>query len=212
MICEKTKFEELYTFRHACKIFCKKKKIPQEDMNAILEAGRMAPSSFGMEGWKFLVIQNDELKEQLRPLCWNQAQITTCSHLVVLLCAISSLRVESGVPQRRFQRRKLPKEQEEAYIKRYEAFLKEEAPDDEKLFAWSAKQTYLAAMQMMLAAANMEIDSCPIEGFEREKVEKFLKIDPKEYRVALLLPFGYRIYPQTEHLRLNFDEVVEFLE
>ena len=212
MICSKEKFEEVYEFRHACKIFCKKKKIAKDEIHAILEAGRMSPSSFGMEGWKFLVVENEELKEKLRPLCWNQAQITTCSHLVIVLCAIASLRLESGVPQQRFKRRRLPKEKEDAYLKRYEAFLMEEAPDDEKLFAWSAKQSYLAAMQMMLSAAAMEIDSCPIEGFEREKVERLLGIDPKEYRVALLLPFGYRIYPQSEHLRLNFDEVVEFIE
>ena len=79
------------------------------------------------------------------------------------------------------------------------------------MFAWSAKQTYLAAMQMMLAAATLEIDSCPIEGFERESVEQLLGIDTKKYRVSLLLPFGYRIYPQQEHLRRDFDDVVEFI-
>jgi nitroreductase len=66
-------------------------------------------------------------------------------------------------------------------------------------------------MQMMLAAASLEIDSCPIEGFEREKVEEFLGIDRLEYRVSLILPFGYRIYPQTKHIRREFDEVVEFI-
>ena len=198
-------------FRHACKTFCKKKRIDDEEMRFILEAGRMAPSSFGMEGWKFLVITNQELKEKLRPLCWNQAQITTCSHLVVILAAVDALRPSSGIPQKRFARRRLPKEKEEAYIKLYSEFMAEEIADDDKMFAWSSKQTYLAAMQMMLAAASIEIDSCPIEGFEREKVEELLDIDNKQYRVSLLLPFGYRIYPQSEHLRRDFDEIVEFI-
>jgi len=212
MICEKEKFKEAYLFRHACKTFCKKKIISDENIRFILEAGRMAPSSFGMEGWKFLVITNDELKEKLRPLCWNQAQITTCSHLVVILAAIDALKPSSGIPQQRFARRRLPKEKEEAYIKLYSEFLSNEIADDEKMFAWSSKQTYLAAMQMMLAAASIEIDSCPIEGFERENVEKLLKIDTKEYRVSLLLPFGYHIYPQSEHLRRDFEDVVEFID
>jgi nitroreductase len=152
-------------FRHACKTFCKKKIISAEDIRFILEAGRMAPSSFGQEGWKFLVISNQKLKQKLRPLCWNQAQIETCSHLVVLLAAIEDLRPQSATVQKRFARRRLPKEQEEAYIKRYSEFLAKEIGDDTAMFAWSAKQTYLAAMQMMLAAASLEIDSCPIEGF-----------------------------------------------
>jgi len=212
MICEKEKFKEAYLFRHACKTFCKKKIISDEDIHFILEAGRMAPSSFGMEGWKFLVITNSELKERLRPLCWNQVQITTCSHLVVILAAIDALKPSSGIPQQRFARRRLPKEKEEVYIKLYSEFLSNEIADDEKMFAWSSKQTYLAAMQMMLAAASIEIDSCPIEGFEREKVEELLEIDTKEYRVSLLLPFGYRIYPQSQHLRRDFEDVVEFID
>ena len=212
MICSKEEFKKAYEFRHACKTFCTKKRIDDDDMRYILEAGRMAPSSFGMEGWKFLVISNQELKEKLRPLCWNQAQIVTCSHLVVILASIKALKPSSGVPQKRFARRRLPKEKEEAYIKLYGEFMAEEIADDAKMFAWSAKQTYLAAMQMMLAAASLEIDSCPIEGFEREKVEELLGIDTKEYRVSLLLPFGYRIYPQSEHLRRDFNEVVEFID
>jgi len=207
----KQECQKAIEFRHACKTFCKKKIISDHDMLSILEAGRMAPSSFGQEGWKFLVITNQELKQSLRPLCWNQAQIETCSHLVVILAAIEDLRPRSGKVQKRFARRRLPKEQEEAYIQRYSEFLAKEIENDEAMFAWSAKQTYLAAMQMMLFAASLEIDSCPIEGFEREKVEKLLNIDTKKYRVSLLLPFGYRIYPQTKHLRRDFEEVVEFI-
>ena len=204
--------QDAIEFRHACKTFCKKKIISDEDMRFILEAGRMAPSSFGQEGWKFLVITNQELKQKLRPLCWNQAQIEMCSHLVVILAAIEDLRPQSGEVQKRFARRRLPKEQEEAYIKRYSEFLAKEIEDDEAMFAWSSKQTYLAAMQMMLAAASIQIDSCPIEGFEKESVEKLLNIDIRKYQVSLLLPFGYRIYPQTKHLRRDFNEVVEFLD
>jgi len=71
--------------RHACKLFDDKKKIPKEDFDFLLEIGRLSPSSFGMEHWKFLVITSQDLKEKLRPVCWNQPQITTCSHLVAYL-------------------------------------------------------------------------------------------------------------------------------
>ena len=89
-------FMKAMDFRHACKVFDETKKIPEEQMRYILEAGRKSPSSFGMEGWKFLVITNEELKAKLRPACWNQVQITSCSHLVVILTAIENLRPDGN--------------------------------------------------------------------------------------------------------------------
>jgi len=208
----KNRFSEAMEFRHACKIFDENKKIPQDLMRYILEMGRISPSSFGMEPWKFLVITNKSLKERLRPLCWNQAQITTCSHLVVILAAIESVRLDSGIPQKRFERRPLPKEQIEAYIKRYSDFLSDTFSSDEKTLCWSAKQCYIALANMITAAAYEKIDSCPIEGFEKEKVESLLDIDTSKYQIAVMVAFGYRLNPQGEHLRVPFDEVVEYIE
>ena len=65
-------FTKAMEFRHACKLFDETKKIDTQTIKSILEIGRLSPSSFGMEPWKFLVITNEKLKEQLRPLCWNQ--------------------------------------------------------------------------------------------------------------------------------------------
>jgi Nitroreductase len=65
---------EAFHERHACKLFDDKKKIPKEDFDFLLEIGRLSPSSFGMEHWKFLVITSQDLKEKLRPVCWNQPQ------------------------------------------------------------------------------------------------------------------------------------------
>ena len=209
---QKNEFTKAMEFRHACKIFDDTKKIPDEIMQSILEIGRLSPSSFGMEPWKFLVITNQELKEKLRPLCWNQPQITTASHLVVILAAIDRVKPQSKVPQKMFARRDLPAEKIEAYIKLYGEFLAETFADDQKTLAWSSKQCYIAAANMMTGAASMAVDSCPIEGFEKTKVEELLKIDTKMYQVALILPFGYRLNPQPPHIRLPFDEVVEFLE
>ena len=93
---KKDDFLKIMNFRHACKIFDESKKISDDDMHHILEVARTSPSSFGMEAWKFLVITNDTLREELKPFCWNQPQITTCSHLVVVLAGIDSVKVESG--------------------------------------------------------------------------------------------------------------------
>ncbi len=209
---KKEEFLKMMNFRHACKVFDTTKKISDEDMHYILEVGRKSPSSFGMEAWKFLVITNDELKEKLKPFCWNQPQITTCSHLVVILAGIDTLKVESGIVRSRFMRRDLPQEKLNAYMKLYASHLSETLSSDEKIYQWSARQTYIAAANMMSAAAFIGIDSCPIEGFEKENVEKILKLDTSKFQVAMLLPFGYRINKQSTQLRLSFESVIEFIE
>lgn len=199
-------------FRHACKVFDENKQISDEEMRYILEAGRKSPSSFGMEGWKFLVITNEALKEKLRPACWNQVQITSCSHLVVILAAIENVKPESGIPAKRFARRPLSQEQIDGYIQLYSGHLAETLSTDEKTYAWTARQSYIALGNMMTAAAYIGIDSCPIEGFDKEAVEKLLELDTCKYQVSVIVPFGYRVNEQSEQLRLPFEAVVEFID
>ncbi|QOP44963.1 NAD(P)H-dependent oxidoreductase [Sulfurimonas paralvinellae] len=205
------KFMDAMNFRHACKIFDETKKISDEDMHFILECGRKSPSSFGMEAWKFLVITNEELKAKLRPVCWNQVQITSCSHLVIVLAGIESLKVESGEVEKRFRRREMPQESLDMYMGLYASHLANTLSSDENIYCWSTRQTYIAVANMMTGAAFIGIDSCPIEGFEKEKVEEILDLDTTKFQVALILPFGYRLNPQSKQLRLPFDEVVEFI-
>lgn len=204
-------FSKAMDFRHACKVFDAHKKIPDDQIRYILEAGRKSPSSFGMEPWKFLVITNEALKAKLRPECWDQVQITSCSHLVVLLAAIENAKPQSGIPSERFARRPLSQEQIDAYMARYQNHLKEELKSDEKTFAWTARQTYIALANMMTAAAFVGIDSCPIEGFEKEKVEEILCLDTNKWQVSALAAFGYRVQEQSKQLRLAFDDVIEFI-
>ncbi len=204
-------FTKAMQFRHACKLFDETKKIPKEHLHYILEAGCTSPSSFGMEPWKFLVVRNDALKAKLRPICWNQPQITTCSDLIIILAAIESVRTRSGIPQQRFARRPLPPEKIEAYIDLYGNFLSDTLSTDEKTYCWTARQCYIALANMMTAAAYEKIDSCAIEGFEKEKVETLLEIDTTQYQIAVMVAFGYRVNQQSEQLRLPFEAVVEFI-
>jgi len=204
-------FMKAMDFRHACKMFDTEKKILDEDMHTILEAGRKSPSSFGMEAWKFLVITNEALKEKIKPLCWNQPQITSCSHLVIVLAGIENLKVESGEVAKRFQRREMPEESFNAYMNIYAQHLAPVLSSNEALYAWSSKQTYIAAANMMSGAAFAGIDSCPIEGFEKENLEKLLELNTNKHQVALVLPFGYRLNEQSSQLRLAFEDVVEFI-
>ncbi len=205
-------FTKAMDFRHACKAFDENKTISDEQMHYILEAGRKSPSSFGMEGWKFLVITNEALKAKLRPECWDQVQITSSSHLVIVLAAIDNVKVESGEVKKRFARREMPQESLDMYMDIYAKHLEKTLSTDENIYHWTAKQSYIALANMMTAAAFIDIDSCPIEGFDKEKVEKLLELDTSKWQVSVLVPFGYRINEQSSQQRLDFDDVVEYIK
>ncbi len=207
----KNEFSKIMDFRHACKVFDETKKISDEEIKFILEMGRKSPSSFGMEPWKFLVITNEELKAKLRPLCWNQVQITSCSHLVVILAAIESVKPESSEVLKRFSRREMPQEKLDFYMKLYADHLADTLSSDEKVYAWTSKQTYIALANMMNGAASLGIDSCPIEGFEKEKVQEALSLDTSKFQLSVILPLGYRVQEPGQQLRLPYEEVVEYI-
>jgi len=205
------KFIDAMNFRHACKLFDKTKKISDDEMMYILEAGRKSPSAFGMEPWKFLVTTNDELKTRLKPACKNQIQVTSCSHLMIVLAAIDGVKLTSSDIKKRFLAKGIPAEKLDFYLELYSDHLKHILNKDENIYNWTSLQTFIAATNMMTAAAYIGIDSCPLEGFYKEQTEQILGIDTKEFQVSLVLPFGYRIKPQPKQLRKPISEIVEFI-
>jgi len=200
-------FADAMAFRHACKRF-KDETIPEATAAQILEFGRMSPSSFGMEPWRFLVITDPALRETLCPLCWNQPQITECSHLIVITADNECIKPGTEYVRAMFARRGLPEEAMAAYLQRYRDHMGPQFHSREAVEAWTHKQCYLAAANMMTGAASLGIDSCPIEGFEKEKVEALLALGEAR-SVALIVAFGYRLNPQPEHWRLELEEIVE---
>ncbi len=207
---KKELFLETMRFRHACKLFDETKSIPKEDFDFILECGRLSPSSFGMEPWRFLRVVDKNLKEALKPICWDQKQITTCSELVVALNLKEQLLPSQSYPRNMLGRRVKEQEKLDAYMTRYSGFMADKL-DDFALSSWSAKQCYIASANMMSGAALIGIDSCPIEGFEKESVQKLLGIDTKKEEVALLLCFGYRVHEQQPAKRLATGEITRCL-
>ena len=204
---------EILKFRHACKIFDESKKISAGEFDFILEAGRLSPSSTGLEQWDFLVVQNKELREKIKAVSWNQAQITSCSHLVVILAKIKEIKVGSSYVDKMIARR-ADKEPEmiAARQKFYNDFLLSNFKNDDELtFQWSHEQCMIAATNMMNAAASLGIDSCPIEGFDRHALNEILGLDESEKRVAIVVPFGYRLNPQPEKYRRQRSEVVTWI-
>ena len=204
---------EILKFRHACKIFDESKKIGAGEFDFILEAGRLSPSSTGLEQRDFLVVQNKELREKIKAVSWNQVQITSCSRLVVILAKIKEIKFGSNYVDKMIARR-ADKDPEAiaARQKFYHDFLLSNFKNDDELtFQWSHEQCMIAATNMMNAAASLGIDSCPMEGFDRHALNEILGLDESEKRVAIVVPFGYRLNPQPEKLRRQRAEVVTWI-
>lgn len=212
---------EAYQFRHACKVFDESKKISEEDMHFLLETFRLSPSSFGMEPWRLIVITDDALKAKLKPHCWNQAQITSCSHLVVVVAKTAFMSDDAYI-EKMFARRPLKEADKMSYIEKFKHYLKENimgfivkkmyksSIKIKPIYEWASRQNYLASANMATSAAMIGIDSCFIEGFKKEKVEEVLGIDETIEDVSVLLPLGYRIKEQPPKFRLSMDEIVEY--
>jgi nitroreductase len=220
---KKDELLKAYNFRFACKEFDKEKKISNDDFNFILETGRLSPSSFGWEPWKFVVVQNMDLREKLKEFSWGaQKQLPTASHFVLLMVRKSS-GTKAGSDYLKYMANdieKLPQEVIDGKMKFYKKFQESDfdLTDDRKLFDWAGKQVYIPLANMMTAAAYIGIDSCPMEGFDREKIEEILSkegiIDTNEFGLAVMVAFGYRspnaeIFPKT---RQPIDKVVEWIK
>ncbi|MBD7962822.1 NAD(P)H-dependent oxidoreductase [Fictibacillus norfolkensis] len=219
---KKQEILEAFQFRHATKEFDPEKKISDEDFEFILETGRLSPSSFGFEPWRFVVIQNKELREQLKPVSWGaQKQLPTASHYVVMLARTAEDMVYDSEYIEHIKRdvKNLPKEAYEAISGFYKTFLESDFKllgNDRAMFDWAAKQVYIALGNMMTAAAQIGIDSCPIEGFDQEKVQAILEkegvLEGGNFEVAVMVGFGYRINEPRPKVRQNMDDVVKWIK
>jgi len=204
-------FEEALEFRHACKVFDENKKISDEDVKFILNAGRLSPSSYGLETSRFIVISNQKLKENIKDVSYGQEQVSNCSHLVIVVASIVDAKIDSGIPRERFERLNMPKGKVDFFLGLYGGFADYHLNTDEKIYSWASKQAYIGVGNIMTAAAVKGVDSCAIEGFEKEKVEELLNLDTSKEQVALVLPLGYRVKEQSEQIRLDFDKVIQFI-
>ena len=203
-------FQESLNFRHACKIFDESKSINDADFQTILNAGRLSPSSFGLEHWQIEVIRNPELKAAMRLACWNQVQITSCSELLVIYARIADMLPNSDYIHKAFSRKTHHSEAEtKAYIAKYAEFFKRFA-DERDIFGWSKAQCFLCVQNMMTQAALLGIDSCCIEGFVESDLNKVLGVDATKRRVAVVLPLGYRINAAPEKIRQSLEEIVSY--
>ena len=219
MILTRQQALEIFRRRVSTRYYDPARKISAEDFAAILDFGRLSPSSVGSEPWKFLVIQNQGLREKIKPVAWGmQSSITEASHLVILL-AKKHARYDTPFFSELMERRGFTPEQRAAALERYRNFQTHDiaiADDERALFDWASKQSYIALANMLTGAAMLGIDSCPIEGMDYAAVEHILAqaglLDPAEYGVSVAATFGYRARDIQPKPRRDAAETVVWAE
>ena len=219
MILTRQQALDIFRRRVSTRYYDPARKISAEDFAAILDFGRLSPSSVGSEPWKFLVIQNQGLREKIKPVAWGmQATIAEASHLVILL-AKKHARYDSPFFSELMNRRGFTPEQRSAALERYRSFQIHDiaiADDERALFDWASKQSYIALTNMLTGAAMLGIDSCAVEGMDYAAVEHILAqaglLDPAEYGVSVAATFGYRARDIQPKPRRDAAETVVLVE
>jgi nitroreductase len=178
-------------WRYATKAF-DTRKLPEATWAALEESLRLTPSSYGLQPWKFIVVNDPALRAKLRPVSWNQSQVTDASHLVVF--ARRTEVTETDVNE--FFNQMVSERQADATkLEPYRQMMlggvvkgKDAAAQKD----WAARQLYIALGQLMGAAAAMAIDTCPLEGIDPDAYTEILGLKGSGYEVVVACAVGYR--------------------
>ena len=184
-------FIKQQNWRYATKKFDATKKISNEDLETLKEAIRLSSSSYGLQPYKVLIVENPELRAKLQPVAWGQSQIVDASHLFIFanIVNLSDKEIDNYI-KNIAETRGIPLEN----VSGYGDFMKSKItslPEDVKN-NWTAKQTYLALGNLLNAAADLHIDATPMEGFEPEKVNEILGLNELGLNASLIATVGYR--------------------
>jgi nitroreductase len=178
-------------WRYATKKFDTTKKISIQDLETLKEAIRLSASSFGLQPYRVLIIENPELRAKLQPAAWGQSQIVDASQLIVFanITNFGETEIDASIANTT-KTRGLPADA----LKGYGDFMKSKIvalPEDVRN-TWASKQTYLALGNLMNAASELKIDVTPMEGFEPAQVNEILGLGKLGLNATLLATIGYR--------------------
>jgi nitroreductase len=184
-------FIENANWRYATKKFDATKKVSTEDLNTLKEAIRLSASSFGLQLYKIIIVENPELRAKLQPASWGQTQIVDASQVIVFAnqTQLSDADVDSYI-NNISKTRNLPTEALSGYSDYMKGALNN-MPEAIRPF-WTAKQTYLALGNLLNAAAELKIDVTPMEGFVPEQYNEILGLDKLGLNAAVVATIGYR--------------------
>ena len=185
------KLVEGLNWRYATKKFDASKKISNENLEIIKEAVRLSASSYGLQAYKVLVIENPEIRKQLRAAAWDQTQITDSSHLFVF-CNYE--KVDETIVDDYMQLTASTRGIEVDQLGGFKQMILGATGglNADQMNAWTSKQTYIALSTLLAATSELEIDACPMEGFDANQFNEILGLKEKGLSVSVIAAVGYR--------------------
>ena len=178
-------------WRYATKVYDSTKKVDQKDVDKIIEAARLAPTSSGLQQFRIMVITNQELKEKIVPIAMDQQNIAQCSHLLVFAAwdRYTEERIDE-VYNYTTDQRGLPRGRFDSYTNKLKALYLPQTAEEN--FAHTARQAYIGLGLALAQAAELKVDSTPMEGFDNSALDELLDLRSKGLRSVVLMPLGYR--------------------
>ena len=198
-------------WRYATKQFDEQKKLSQEQIETLNEVLRLTPSSFGLQPWKFVLVNSPEKRTALLAHSWGQQQVVQASHLYVL-CRPDKFTEKQVDDYINFaaSQQQIPAESLQPFAKVIKQFL--DRMSDEKKDAWMKNQVYLALSNLLTACATLRIDACPMEGFIPEKYAEVLDLATNGLAPVVICPVGFRKqddkYAKAPKVRYPLDQLV----
>jgi nitroreductase len=184
-------FLENQNWRYATKKFDATKKITTEDLSTLKEAIRLSASSYGLQPYKIIIVENPELRAQLLAAAYGQSQVVDASHLIVFANEINFGEEEIvNFSKNMSETREIPLESIQGYVEYMKSNIVTLSEETRNI--WSAKQTYLALGNLLNVAAELKIDTTPMEGFIPARVNEILGLDKLGLNATLIATLGYR--------------------
>jgi len=187
----KMKITDSLKWRYATKKFNPELKVSEENIEQLKEAVNLTASSYGLQPYKILIIENPEIREKLKSAAWGQSQITDSSALF-LFCNYTGMgpdKVDNYL-KLRADINNLNVDDSKDYGDMMKSMLSSLTP--EQISVWTSKQTYIALGTLLAASAELKIDSCPMEGFDKEQFDAILGLKEKGLTASVLAAIGYR--------------------
>lgn len=178
-------------WRYAVRVFDSTKKVSDEDVQTILESGRLAPSSFGIEPWRFIVVKNPEIRTKLRAASYDQPKVTDASHLIVIARRTDArVTMASELIDRTASAQGVDPSALEGLKNMVDGFISSQSDAD--LDAWVMGQVYIPLGVMVTTAAQLGVDSGPMGGFIPAEVDAILDLPSQNLTSTVMLALGYR--------------------
>jgi nitroreductase len=209
------KIEDAFNWRYACKKYDATKQISAADWQTLQDSLVKAPSSYGLQPWKVLVVENKDTREKLRKVSWDQAQVTDCSKFVVFITK-DSLNEEyaQNYMQSIANTRGVATESLDGYKGMIVSNVVK-GMTDEQLLSWSKRQAYIGMGFLLETAALLNIDSTPMEGLDPAEYDKMLGLEGTGYKTVCAVALGYRHkedgYQHAKKVRIPKEEFIKVL-